>query len=186
MLKRSITYTDFNNQEITKEFYFNLSKAELLEMEVTFGGDGLGEALQRIVAAKDTSQMFLEWKRFVLASYGVKSDDGETFVKSDDLRNRFEHTAAYQALIFELSTDDNAAAVFINGIMPGDFLEKANASLTQTAQPLPVNPNLPIHTTATEAIAQQYAQPVPTTTEAIAQQYAQPAPPPPPIMNNEG
>lgn len=120
MLKRPITYEDFNGETITEVFYFNLTKSELIELEASYSG-GIGETLQRIVEAGDNNAIVQEFKKLILASYGVKSDDGKRFIKTDQLREEFTQTAAYNALFFELATDDNAATVFLAGILPADM-----------------------------------------------------------------
>lgn len=120
MLKKSITYVDFNDQEVTETFYFNLSKAELLEMEMGTSG-GFGEMLKRIVDSKDTSSLILEFKKIILSAYGKRSDDGKRFIKNDQLREEFTQTAAYSVLFMELATSDNAAVDFIKGVLPPDM-----------------------------------------------------------------
>lgn len=120
MLKRDITYTDFNDNEVTEPFYFNLSKAELVEMEMMTEG-GMAKSLQDIVKAQNSGQLIATFKKIILESYGVKSEDGKRFIKSEELRHEFSQTAAFQQLFVELCTNDEAAAIFINGIMPKDM-----------------------------------------------------------------
>lgn len=122
MLKRSITYTNFNDEEITEEFYFNLSKAELIEMEVD-KKEGLGEYLQKIIKAEDRKELIQMFKEIVLKAYGEKSEDGKRFIKNDEMREAFSQTAAYQELFMELATNDKAATIFIKAIMPKDMTE---------------------------------------------------------------
>lgn len=117
MLKRNITYTDFDGNEVTEQFCFHLSKAELIEMEVKFEG-GLSAHLQRIVETEDGGQIIAAFKGLILDSYGVKSEDGKRFIKNGTLRDEFQETEAYSALFLELATDAGAAAEFVNGIMP--------------------------------------------------------------------
>ena len=113
MLKKTITYTDYNGNSRTEDFYFNLNEAELAEMVVSVDG-GLTAMIQRIVAAQDGKQIIATFKDIVLRAYGEKSPDGRRFIKSPELRDAFSQTEAY----VELSTDHDAAAVFINGIIP--------------------------------------------------------------------
>ena len=122
MLKRTIKYEDFDGNLISEDFYFNLSKSELIELEVQYD-KGLGETLQDIVKENDFKKLIAEFKRLVLLSYGVKSEDGKRFIKSDELREEFSQTPAYDALFMELATNDNAAADFIQGIVPRDMAE---------------------------------------------------------------
>lgn len=128
MLKKTITYTDYNGVERKEDFYFNLSKAELTEMQLgTLGG--FSEMVQKIVDAKDMPRLVALFKDVIYKSYGVKSDDGRRFIKSKALSEEFAQTEAYSILYMELATDDKAAAKFINGILPADLakeLDKQN------------------------------------------------------------
>lgn len=117
MLKRTITYTDYNGMERTEDFYFNLSKAELMEMEMGTTG-GLVEMINRVVAAKDAPEIIAIFKKLILQAYGEKSPDGKRFIKSAELSNAFAQTEAYSELFMELATNDEAAADFVNGIVP--------------------------------------------------------------------
>lgn len=117
MLKKSITYTDYNDKERTEDFYFNLSKSEVLEMEMTTTG-GLAEKITGIVAAQDTPSIIKIFKDLILQAYGEKSPDGKRFVKSKELAEAFCQTEAYSILFMELATDAVAATAFINGIVP--------------------------------------------------------------------
>jgi hypothetical protein len=117
MLKRTITYENFNGVTVTEEHNFNLSQSELMELEAEYDG-GLGDALTKIVNANDTKGLIREMKRIILMSYGIKSADGSTFEKSDDLRKKFAQSPAYDSLFMELATSENAAVDFIQGIVP--------------------------------------------------------------------
>lgn len=117
MLKETITYTDYNGVERTEDHYFNLSEAELLEMEMSITG-GLTEMINKIVAAQDAPSLIKVFKDLVLKAYGEKSADGKRFIKSDELATAFSQTEAYSQLFMKLATDDKAAARFVNGIMP--------------------------------------------------------------------
>ena len=120
MLKKTITYTDYNDNERTEDFYFNLSKAELTEMELSTAG-GLAEMIQRIVSTQDAPKIVKVFKDLVLAAYGEKSADGKRFIKTEELREAFSQTEAYSELFMELATDADAAAAFVNGIVPKDL-----------------------------------------------------------------
>lgn len=124
MLKKTITYTDFNGEEITEDFYFHLSKAELMEMQLEEEG-GLVQRLDRIVKTKEVPQIVKVFKELLLKSYGVKSADGKRFIKNDEVREAFMQTQAYSDLFMELTTNADAAAAFIKGILPADVVEKA-------------------------------------------------------------
>jgi len=126
MLKRTISYEDFDGNKIAEDFYFNLTKSEMVEMELQHTG-GLGEAMQRIIAANDTKALLVEFKNLILQSYGVKSDDGKRFIKTPEVVAEFTHSAAYDALFMELATSETAASDFIKGIIPRDMAAAAEA-----------------------------------------------------------
>lgn len=129
MLKKTITYTDYNGVERTEDKYFNLSKAEIMEMEMSTAG-GFAEMVQGIVKAQDGPAIMKIFKDIILKSYGEKSPDGKRFIKSKELSDEFSQTEAYSDLFMELCTDAEASAAFINGIIPADVAEKAAAEMT--------------------------------------------------------
>ena len=120
MLKKTINYTDYNGMERTEDFYFNLNKAEVAEMELSTEG-GLAEMIQKIVSSKDTPSIVKIFKDLILKAYGEKTPDGKRFVKSKELSDAFAQTEAYSELFMELATDAETASAFVNGIMPTDF-----------------------------------------------------------------
>ena len=124
MLKKHISYEDYNGLKREEDYYFNLTKAEIMEMELSTTG-GLTERINRIIAAQDTAAIIKMFKDLILRAYGVKSDDGRRFIKSEELRNEFSQTEAYSILFMELATDADAAADFVNGIVPADMAEAA-------------------------------------------------------------
>lgn len=117
MLKKTITYTDYNENERKEDFYFNLTEAEIMEMELSTTG-GLSEFIQRVVAAQDGPAIIKLFKELVLKAYGVKSPDGKRFIKSEELSTEFAQTEAYVKIFMELATNAEAAAEFVNGIVP--------------------------------------------------------------------
>ena len=124
MLKKTITYKDFDDTERTEDFYFNLTKAEVLEMEMGTTG-GLAKMLEKIVREQDNKRIVETFKEIVLKAYGEKSPDGKRFIKSPALSEEFAQTGAYSDLFMELATNAEAASAFINGIIPhqlGDHL----------------------------------------------------------------
>ena len=117
MLKKTITYVDYNEVERTEDFYFNLSRAEIMEMELSTTG-GLSEMISRIVKAQDAPAIVKVFKELILKAYGEKSADGKRFIKSQEISDAFAQTEAYSILFMELSTDADAAAKFVNAIVP--------------------------------------------------------------------
>ena len=128
MLKKTITYTDYNGEERKEDFYFNLNKAEIIEMEIGEAG-GYGEMLKRIVDSKDGAQIMKVFKALILKAYGVKTPDGKRFVKSEEISKEFEQTEAYSNLFVELCTDANAATTFINGLLPMSEEDRKRAAV---------------------------------------------------------
>ena len=120
MLKKTVTYVDYNGMERTEDFYFNLSKAEVAEMELSVQG-GFSKMLEEIVASKDNVKIVNLFKQMVLKSYGEKSPDGRRFIKSDEIAQAFAQTEAYSEIFMELSLDEKKASDFVNGILPANL-----------------------------------------------------------------
>jgi hypothetical protein len=120
MLKKTITYNDFDGNQRTEDFYFNLTKAEVLEMEMGETG-GLEKLLRKIVAEQDSKRIIGFFKEFILKAYGEKSPDGKHFVKSEALSTSFTQTEAYSQLFMLLATDAKAASDFVNSVIPQDM-----------------------------------------------------------------
>lgn len=120
MYKRSITYTDFDGNQRTETFYFNLSKAELTEMALSTEG-GLDVYIQKVVESRNSAEIIRIFKELILKAYGEKSDDGRRFIKHRNgvrLADEFAETEAYSTLFMELATDENRAVEFFNNIIP--------------------------------------------------------------------
>lgn len=117
MLKKTITYKDFNGDEHTDDFYFHLSKAEAIELEASYP-EGLHEKIQNAVSTKNMKDIVALFKMLILKSYGVKSEDGKRFVKSDELSKEFEQTDAYSELFLDLATNEGASKEFVDGVIP--------------------------------------------------------------------
>lgn len=124
MLKKSITYINYNDEEVTEDFYFNINKAELMELELSTPG-GFSESIKTIVAEKNVPLIMSTFKKLILKSYGEKSPDGKHFSKSEDISNKFENTEAYSSLFMELVTDAQKAGDFVTGILPKDIQDEA-------------------------------------------------------------
>jgi hypothetical protein len=129
MLKKTVTYTDYNGLERTEDFYFNLTKAEIMEMEMSVNG-GFAEQIKTVVDAKDAPAIIKVFKDLVLRAYGVKSPDGKRFIKNEELTAAFEQSPAYSEIFMELATDADAAAKFVNGIVPADVAKQVAAAPT--------------------------------------------------------
>ena len=125
MLKKTIKYKDFNGNEREEDFYFNLMQSEIAELELSTVG-GFTESIQKIIQTQDGTEIIKQFKKIILKSYGEKSADGKRFIKSDELSEAFSQTNAYSELFMELATDDEAASVFINGIVPDELKQDEN------------------------------------------------------------
>lgn len=123
MIKKTITFEDFDGNEQTEEHYFNLTKAELLELEMINNGQ-YSQILTKIGESEDGKQIVEEFKKILKLSYGVRSEDGKRFIKSDELFKAFSQTGAYSELYFELATDAEAGAVFVNGLIPASMVKQ--------------------------------------------------------------
>ena len=124
MFKKTIKYTDFDGNERKEDFYFNLTKAELLEMQLSIDG-GLQGHLERIIKTQSQPELIKMFKDIIMKAYGEKSPDGKRFMKSDEIRQNFECTEAYSELFMELATNSDAAAEFINALLPNDLQASA-------------------------------------------------------------
>ena len=141
MLKKTITYTDFNGDQQTEDFYFNLSKSEIAEMELSTEG-GLHAHLERIVASQNGGEIIKQFKEIIAAACGRRSEDGKRFVKSQEIRDDFFSSPAYDVLFIELLTDADKGAEFINGLLPQD-LEGPVAPNLEKSQPIEGETNTP-------------------------------------------
>ena len=128
MYKKTVTYEDYNGNKRTEDFYFNLTKAELMEMQFSTEG-GMREYLQRIIDSNDQKRIMEMFKELVLKAYGEKSPDGRRFIKNDEVKEAFSQTEAYSIIFMELSTDADAASAFTNGIMPADISKEAKKAV---------------------------------------------------------
>lgn len=123
MIMQTITYTDYNGNERKENFFFNLSKAELMEMEASKKG-GLSTYIQSIIEAQDVTQLMGLFKELIIKSYGVKSPDGKRFIKNQEVVDEFIQSEAYSELYVMLATDEQKATAFVNGIIPQSIVVK--------------------------------------------------------------
>ena len=126
MIKKTVTYTDYNGVERTESFYFHFSEAEILDMEMSTEG-GFAERVQRIIDAKNQTELLKVIKQFVYDAYGVKSEDGKRFMKNDEVKAAFIESPAYSEIFMEMLTNDKLAAEFVNGVVPANMKDKLAA-----------------------------------------------------------
>lgn len=139
MLKRPITYTDFNGKTVTEDFYFNISMSELMDMELNSEG-GVEEYFKNLIAKAEKGEkgpVIREFRKIILSAYGVKSEDGKRFVKNDEFRDDFASSAAFDALFIDMATNEKAAENFFMGALPKELTDKLG---TPTVQDKPKGP----------------------------------------------
>ena len=132
MYKKTMTYTDYDGNERTEDFFFNLTRAECIKLQLGTDG-GLEKMLQNIIAEQDIPRIIPIFEQIILDSYGEKSPDGKRFIKSKELSEAFSQTEAYSDLFMELASDANAATAFINGIVPKAVSEAAEKQAANPA-----------------------------------------------------
>ena len=125
MLKKTITYVDYNDNERTETHYFDLNEVEATELELSVEG-GMSKKLEAIAKSEDKAAMFAFFKELVAKAYGVKSEDGRRFAKSAQITEEFIQTRAYSKLLMELATDSDKLAEFFNGVIPKSNAPAAN------------------------------------------------------------
>lgn len=129
MYKKTINYTDFDGNPRSEDFYFNLTKAEMVKMELK--ANGMQAMLKRITESEDSYRVAEVIEDIICRSYGEKSLDGKRFVKSQEIMDAFKATDAYSELFMELMQNADSASAFVNGIMPADLREAAQAEMAK-------------------------------------------------------
>lgn len=133
MLKKTITYTDYNGKTRTEDFWFHLTEAELTMYNMSHDG-GMEARLKRIISTEKASEIMEVFEDILKRSYGVKSDDGRRFIKNDEVYNEFRETEAYSKIFMELCTNAKAAAEFAEGIMPRELAEEAKKAMKKNPE----------------------------------------------------
>ena len=126
MLKKTITYTDYNDRSRTEDFWFNLSRTEILDMAICKRRD-LGKLLSDIITESDPTKFISLIEDLIQISYGRKSEDGKRFIKSEELTRDFTQTEAYSELLVDLALNADKAVEFVNAIIPTKFIQEINA-----------------------------------------------------------
>ncbi len=125
MYKKTITYNDFDGNERTESFYFNLTKAELIQMELTQEG-GMSNLIEKVTNAEDIPRLVELFNIIIDKSYGKKSEDGKYFIKNEEVLQEFKQSQAYSDFYTELVTNTDLAVEFVNNIIPKDLLDSSN------------------------------------------------------------
>lgn len=137
MLKKSITFKDFNGSEITEDFYFHLNTAEIMKWLTTSGNYTLDKLLERLIEERNGKKIMNIFEDLISMSYGKPSLDGRKFIKNDELREDFLQTEAYSQLFMELVTDAKKAADFINAIIPKDLSDEVSKIMKDNPEGIP-------------------------------------------------
>lgn len=117
MIKKIVSYVDYDGNARVENFYFNLTQTELTDLSVKHSG-GLNDYIQSIIDAKDVKELYSLFKEIIDMSYGKKSEDGRRFMKSQEILDDFKQTLAYDKLVVSLANDEEEAAAFIKGVIP--------------------------------------------------------------------
>lgn len=133
MIKQTIKYDDYNGEEQNEEFYFNLTKLEIMEMELKFEG-GLEGHIKKLMETENGVDAYYLFKDLVLSSYGKKSDDGKRFIKSEEFRTDFESSPALGELIFGFMSEATSAATFVTGLLPSKMVAEVEAEAKKQAE----------------------------------------------------
>lgn len=117
MIKKVVSYVDYDGNARVENFYFNLTQTELTDLSVKHSG-GLNDYIQSIIDAKDVKELYSLFKEIIDMSYGKKSEDGRRFMKSQEILDDFKQTLGYDKLVVSLANDEEEAAAFIKGVIP--------------------------------------------------------------------
>jgi hypothetical protein len=141
MLKKDVTYEDFEGNQVTETLYFHFAKSELVKMRAVYGED-LDDKINKMIESNDNVEIIKIFEDILLGAYGQKSDDGKRFIKNDELREQFRNSLAYDAIFMEMATDDsaNAIAEFIKGVMPKDMQEEIGQQVQQKVAAMTLPP----------------------------------------------
>ena len=117
MIIESLTYKNFKGEEVTRKLYFNISKPEFMDLQLS-EEEGLSDLIHRVIDAKDNAEIVRVFKKILLTAYGELSGDGETFMKSAEISHKFECSAAYEHLYMKMLENAEYAANFVNQLVP--------------------------------------------------------------------
>lgn len=133
MIKKTYTYSDYNGVQCTEDFYFNLSKTELIEMDSEYP-EGFSERIKQVMESDDKKEMIRIFKDLILRSYGKKSEDGKRFIKSKEITEGFEQSPAFDEIFMEIGFNSESASNFVNGLIPSDLQNAVKSQMAQMQQ----------------------------------------------------
>jgi len=131
VLVKKVKYTDFNGNAQERTVYFHMSEPELIEMELRDDGSSFSAIMNRMVESENVGGLVREFKKILLAAYGEKSEDGQRFIKSPQMREEFEQSAVYSVLFMEFATDVDAGTNFINSLVPKELMDRVNRAAAE-------------------------------------------------------
>ncbi len=135
MYKITETYTDYDDNQRTEDFYFNYSEAELADLQFSVSG-GLAGMIDKIIKTNDMPKLVELFRELIQKAYGEKSNDGRRFMKSPELTKDFTETVAYSQIYMRLATDSKAAQEFINKVVPKSMKDKMQQANQQNVVPM--------------------------------------------------
>ena len=130
MIKKTMTYVDFNGETVVEDLYFNLNALEYTRLTARNGGD-LDKRIAELVEKDDTEGIIALMEDLLLSSYGVKSEDGRRFVKTKQVREDFEYSQAYAELFVILLTNPEETKKFGQGIASSAQAQQSVPTLTE-------------------------------------------------------
>lgn len=130
MLKKQVTYKDYDGNDKTTTLYFHLNKFEWLELE-TYTKGGLIENLKHAIETGNAKKTIDILKKIILRSYGEKDPETGSFEKSDDIAIRFSKTDAFSELFYELAYNEEAAQSFFMGLIPVELRAEAEKKMAE-------------------------------------------------------
>lgn len=137
MLKKTVSYTDFNGVQHTEDFYFHLSKAELTNNELS--EDSISALLRSMVGTPENPKnpediepaaVINILEKILIMGYGIKSEDGMFFRRLKNPED-FKYHPAYDEIFMELMSDPDKYSAFIKGILPADVEAEAEKRLSE-------------------------------------------------------
>lgn len=177
MLKQTVKFEDFNGNQVEEDLYFNFTRNEVIDMEMK-EGESTSDRLKRIGKANDAPAAYREMRSLILAAYGKKSEDGRKFLKSDEIRDDFESSAAYDQFIWDLFQDIDKMTAFINGILPQEALKQAMENREARTMKLEGDDSAPAPTPVRQTENSPAEKSVGTFGQSSEQEETKPTPPP--------
>lgn len=111
MFKHSVEYVDFNGSDRKEDLYFHLSLPEVTRLEAEIGM-GLEDYIKGLTTNQELNTLLAFLERMLLSSYGQKTSDGKSFIKSQVIREAFEYSQAYAEIFEQVLSNPDLARKF--------------------------------------------------------------------------